>query len=149
VKDIEAQLKAKLPYLVGGVDWVQSVYQLTQPQTQRNLLGSLNQQSPELAKALRRKTFFFEDLNAITPGALRLVVQEIGYPSAALSLKDEKPEFRDAIVAKLPAVTREIIQQELDLSADDKTAIADAKTRLVTLARRLLADGRITLPERK
>lgn len=149
VKDVESQVKGKLPYLVGGVDWIQSVYQLTQPQTQRALLGTLNQQSPELARALRRKTFFFEDLAVITPGALRLLVQETGYPVVALCLKEEKPEFRDAVLRRLPVATREIIQQELDLSSDDKAAILDAKTRLVTLARRLLLEGRIGLPERK
>jgi len=47
-------------------------------QTQRALLGSLNQQAPELAQALRKKTFFIEDLTAITTGALRMVIQEAG-----------------------------------------------------------------------
>src|SRR6202142_1204622 len=65
VNEIESQIKSKLPYLVGGVEWIQSVYQLTQPQTQRALLGTLNQQSPELAQTLRRKTFFLEDLNVV------------------------------------------------------------------------------------
>jgi hypothetical protein len=149
VKEVEAQVKGKLPYLVGGVDWIQSVYQLTQPQTQRALLGTLHQQSPELARTLRRKTFFFEDLAAITSGALRLLVQEIGYPTVAMSLKDEKAEFRETILRRLPAGTREIILQELELSADDKAAMIDAKTRLVVLGRRLLLEGRIGLPERK
>ena len=145
VKDIEEQIKAKLPYLVGGVEWIQSVYQLTQPQTQRALLGTLNMQSPELAQTLRRKTFFLEDLNVISAGALRLVFQEVGYPTAALALRDEKPENRLALLARLPVAMREILQQELDLSGDDKNAIADAKMKLLDVGRRLLADGRIAL----
>jgi hypothetical protein len=149
VKDIESQVKAKLPYLVGGVDWIQSVYQYTQPQTQRVLLGTLNAQSPELAQALRRKTIFFEDLAVLNAPSLRIIFQEIGYPVAALCLKDEKPEFRDAILGKLPPAAREIIQQELDMSGDDKAGSKDAKIRLLTLARRLLLESRITLPERR
>lgn len=149
VKEVEQQVKSKLPYLVGGVDWIQSVYQLTQPQTQRVLLNALNQQVPDVADALRRKTFFFEDTFSLGAGALRMLVQELGYPVAALSLKDEKPEERDAVLRKLPAAMREIVQEELELSASDKAAMIDAKARLVTLARRLLAEGRINLPERK
>jgi len=147
VKEIEDQIKAKLPYLVGGVEWIQSVYQLTQPQTQRALLGTLNQQSPELAQTLRQKTFFLEDLGVITAGALRLVFQEAGYPTAALALHDEKPDVRQALLARLPVAMREILQQELDLSGDDKNAIAEAKTRLLEIGRRLLVEGRLTLPE--
>jgi len=149
VKDVESQLKARLPYLVGGVDWIQSVYQLTQPQTQRALLGTLNQQSPELARQLRRKTFFFEDINAIAAGALRLLVQDIGYPTIAQALKDEKPEFRQSVMAKLPAGTREIVQQELDLSGPDRAAAIAAKTRVMDAARRLMQEGRFTLGEQK
>jgi len=149
VKEIESQIKSKLPYLVGGVDWVQSVYQLTQPETQRTLLGSLNQQAPELAQSLRKRTFFFEDIATLAPGALRLLVQEIGYPTAAMALKDERPELRDALLRKLPAATREIIQQELELSAEDRAGSQEAKSRFVVLARRLMAEGRIAMPERK
>ncbi len=147
VKNLEEQIKAKLPYLVGGVDWIQSVYQLTQPQTQRALLGTLNQRSPELAQALRRKTFFLEDLNVISAGALRLVFQEVGYPVAALALRDEKSEIREVLLKRLPVAMREIMQQELDLAGDDRNAMADAKMRLLDVGRRLLGDGRIALPE--
>jgi len=149
VKEVEAQIKAKLPYLVGGADWIQSVYQLTQPQTQRVLLGTLNQQSPELAQALRRKTFFFEDLGIVNAGALRLLSQEIGFPTVALCLKDEKPEVREALLRKLPLAMREIILQEVEMAPNDKVAVAEAKARLVSVGRRLLQEGRISLPERK
>jgi hypothetical protein len=147
VRELEEQVKSKIPYLVGGVDWIESVYQLTQPQTQRALLGTLNQQAPELAQALRRKTFFFEDLLIVTPGALRLVIQEVGFPTAALAMRDEKPEAREALLKRLPIAMREILQQELELSLDDKTAIAEAKFRLSEIGRRLLSEGRITFPE--
>jgi len=149
VKELEEFIKAKLPYLVGGTDWIQSVYQHTQPQTQRALLGTLNQQSPELAQALRRKTFFIEDLTAITTGALRMVIQEVGYPTAALALRDEKPDVRTGLLNRLPVAMREILQQELDVSADDKTAMMDAKVALMNVGRRLLAEGRIALPEKR
>ena len=147
VNEIENQIKSKLPYLVGGVEWIQSVYQLTQPQTQKALLGTLNQQSPELAQTLRQKTFFLEDMNVLNAGALRLVVQEAGYPVAAMAIKDEKPETRDSLLKRLPVAMREILQQELDLAADDKRSIIEAKVRLLDVGRRLLANGRISLPE--
>ncbi len=149
VKEVESQVKGKLPYLVGGVDWIQSVYQLTQPQTQRALLGTLHEQSPDLARALRLKTFFFEDIAVIGPGPLRLLVQELGYPTTAMALRDEKPELREAVLRRLPAGTREIVKQELELSNDDKAGMIDAKARLVTLARRMIIEGRIVLTDRK
>jgi hypothetical protein len=149
VTELEELVKAKLPYLVGGEDWIQSVYQLTQPQTQRALLGTLNQQSPELAQALRRKTFFLEDLGTITAGALRLLLQEASYPISALAMRDEKQEFRDAILKRLPVAMREILQQELELAADDKVAIAEAKIKLLETGRRLLVENRFSLQDRK
>ena len=149
VNEIEEQIKSKLPYLVGGVEWISSVYQLTQPQTQRALLGTLNQQSPELAQTLRRKTFFLEDLNVVNVGTLRAMFQKAGYPTVAMAMRDEKPENRDAILRKLPVAMREILQQELDLTSDDKHAMIEAKMRLLDIGRRMMADGRMTLPERK
>ncbi len=149
VKEVEAFVKGKLPYLVGGVDWVQSVYQLTQPQTQRALLGSLAQQSPDLAQNLRRKTFFFEDVAVLPAGAMRLLVAEAGYPALAQALRSEKVEFRNSVLVRLPAATREIILQELELSGEDRAATTEAKVKIVNLGQRLLMDGRIQLPERK
>jgi len=149
VKEIEAQVKLKLPYLVGGTDWIQSVYQLTQPQTQRALLGSLNQQSPELAQKLRQKSFFYEDLGAISPAGLRLVIQDAGYPTVAQALKDERPEVRAVLMGRLPAATREILEQELEMAPADPVASVDAKARIATSGRKLLADGRIALQEKK
>ncbi|OGR91054.1 MAG: hypothetical protein A2992_03135 [Elusimicrobia bacterium RIFCSPLOWO2_01_FULL_59_12] len=145
VNQVEAQIKDKLPYMVGGTAWIQDVFPLTKPQTQRVLLGSLSQHSPELAKALRQKTFFFEDFVNLGPAALRLLVQETGYPQIALCLKDEKKELRDAVLSRLPAGIRDIVQQESELSGGDKQAVADAKNKLVVTAARLLAEGRITL----
>ncbi|MFA5976572.1 MAG: FliG C-terminal domain-containing protein [Elusimicrobiota bacterium] len=149
VKEVEEQVKSRLPYLVGGVEWIEAVYQLTQPQTQRALLDTLDQQVPELAQSLRQKTFFIEDVNILNPGALRLLVQELGYPATALALKAEESPVREAILSKLPAATREIIQQELEMSGSDAVALQEARTRLMGLGRRLLAEGRISLPERK
>ncbi len=149
VKELEEHVKNKLPYLVGGEEWIQSVYQVTEPETQKTLLGTLNQQSPALAQVLRRKTFFTEDMGVITAGALRMLLQEVGYPTAALALRDEKADFRDAILRKLPVAIREILQQELDLAANDHAAIVDAKTKLQEVGRRMLVEGKIFLPERK
>jgi hypothetical protein len=148
VKEIEAQVKAKLPYLVGGTDWIQSVYQLTEPQTQRALLGSLTQQSPELADTLRRKSFFYEDLGAISPAALRAVIQDAGYPTVAAALRDERPDVRTALLGRLPPATREILEQEIEAAPTDPGAGVDAKARIALSGRKLLADGRIALPER-
>ena len=63
--------------------------------------------------------------------------------------KDEKPEFLEGLFRKLPAATREIIQQELEMSPDDKAALTDAKARIVVLARRLIGEGRFAMPEKK
>ena len=109
-------------------------------------MGTLNQQSPELAQSLRRKTFFLEDLNVITAGGLRLGVSEgVGYPTAALALRDEKAEIRTALLGRLPVAMREILQQELDLSSRRIRTFDDRKPRsgFWMSGGSLLADGRI------
>jgi flagellar motor switch protein FliG len=68
---------------------------------------------------------------------------------AAMALKDERPETRQAILARLPAATREILEQELEVAPVDAAASANAKARLAAAGRKLLADGRIALPERR
>jgi len=148
VKEVEQQVKDKLPYLVGGSDWLQSVYQFTEPETQKALLGTLNKQAPELAQSLRRKSFFYEDLAVVAPSALRLLVQETGYSVMATALKPEKAEWRQSLMAKLPTATREILTQELDVAAADTVSVADARSRIVAAGRRLLGEGKIALPEK-
>jgi len=148
VKDVEQQVKAKLPYLVGGTDWLQSVYQFTEPETQKALLGTLTQESPLLAQSLRRKSFFSEDLMVLAAAPLRMIVQEVGYAVMAVALKLEKAEARQALLLKLPSATREILSQELEVSVADAVAIAEAKAKIVAVGRRLLNEGRIALPEK-
>jgi hypothetical protein len=149
VNQVEAQIKEKLPYMVGGAEWVQQIFPLTPPQTQKVLLNTLSQESPDVAKALRLKTFFFEDLGNLSAPALRVLVQDLGYPQLALAMKDEKKEMQEMVMRKLPAGIRTIVQQELELSSGDKRAINDAKNRLVVEVRRLAADGRIALGEQQ
>jgi len=148
VKALEQEVKDKLPYLIGGGDWIQSVYQHTQADTQRNLLGTLSQQSPELAKSLRAKTFFFEDLGILSSSALRVLIQEATYPVMALAIKAEKPEFITALMGRIPAGIREFIEQEFELSNKDPKSIQDAKNRLIVIGNRLLVEGRISLEAR-
>jgi hypothetical protein len=145
VAQVEAQIREKLPYMVGGVEWIQSVFPLTPPAAQRVLLNTLSQESPELAKNLRQKTFFFEDLAGLTGAALRALVQDLGYPVMALAVKDEKKDLQDLVLNRLPPGIRAIVQQEVELAGVDKKAIADAKNRLVLSVRRLLIEGRISL----
>ena len=85
----------------------------------------------------------------ISAGALRLVIQEAGYRTAALALRDEKQDIRTVLLQRLPVAMREILEQELDVTADDQAAIQDAKMSLMNVGRRLLIEGRITLPEAK
>ncbi len=44
----------------------------------------------------------------LAPGALRILVQETGYPHIALCLKEEKKEFRDAVLSRLPVRSVEV-----------------------------------------
>jgi flagellar motor switch protein FliG len=76
------------------------------------------------------------------------LIQDVGYPSVALALKEERTDVRAALLAKLPPATREIIEQELDVTTSDPVAAADAKARIVASGRKLLNEGRIHLPER-
>ncbi len=145
VAQVEAQVRDKLPYMVGGVDWIQQVFPLTPPAAQRVLLHTLSQDAPELAKNLRQKTFFFEDLGNLTAASMRALVQDLGYPVMALAIKDEKKELQDLVLNRLPPGIRAIVTQEVELAAMDKKAINDAKNRLVLSVRRLLVEGRISL----
>src|SRR5262249_2552304 len=142
---VESQIREKLPYVVGGSAWIKDVFPHAQLQTQRVLLGTLSQQAPELAKALRQKAFFFEDLAMLSSAAIRVLVQETGYPEFALCLKDEKKEFQDAVLSRLPPGIREIVLQEAELSSGDKKSIADAKNHVTQIAQRLVVEGRIAL----
>jgi hypothetical protein len=145
VNQVEEQIKSKLPYMVGGSTWIQDIFPHTKPQTQRLLLGNLAQQSPELARILRQKTFFYEDITGLGPAALRMLVQEMTYAQFARCILDEKKDFQDAIMTRLPAAMRDIVQQELDLAVADKRAISEAKIKLIETGSRLLAAGRISL----
>ena len=85
----------------------------------------------------------------MNPVILRQIVQEAGFPVIAQALQDEKLETREGLLKRLPAGTREIIEQELEMSVDDKSAAADAKGKVVAIARQMMADGRLHFGEKK
>jgi flagellar motor switch protein FliG len=105
----------------------------------------LAKQAPDLARALRAKTFFFEDLRALDPTSLRVLVQEVGYPAMGLALKSEARDLRDVVLRNLAAGIRDVVLQEMELSRQDEAAITDAKSQVIAAGQRLLAEGRILL----
>lgn len=148
VEDIEQDLKRRLDYLVGGPERIYAIYESLEPEAQKRMLDSLRESRPELAEELRQRTIMFEDLEKLESPALKALLREVDLQTIVMSLRGTADGFKARILEHVPAGKAEIIREEMELG--DGTvgkATADARRKMIGIAKRLERDGQIHIPQ--
>jgi len=143
LSEVEALAKRELERIrshvaVGGADALVDALSRAPSEAQRQVLEDLSRSAPELAKAVRSRMLFFEDLGALPPEAIRQVFAGIDPSTVAIALRDAPQELRGAVERSLSKRLRTIIAAEdeaLGTPAESDVVVA---RRAVELAMRRL-----------
>jgi flagellar motor switch protein FliG len=110
------------------------------------LLESIERNNEELAQAIKRSMFTFEDLIKVDNRDLQSVLKEVSSDQLRLALKSASPEMRDHVLGAMSRRAAEMLMDDLDSMGPIKLSVVEeAQGQIVEIALQLQSDGKITI----
>lgn len=149
---IEDSLKAKLAATANqvvstaGPKTLVEILNNAERTTERNVLGALQDQDPEIGEQVRSMMFVFEDLPKLEDRAVQLILREIDQEDLRLALKGASEEIRTLIFRNMSERAAEMLKEDLEMIGSVRAKeIEAAQQRVISIVRNLLNSGEATL----
>ncbi len=138
VKDKEEEIKKRINFILGGLDYVISTLEESDKNTREELLGILKEYNPEVAYKVQREIIKFEDIADFSKETVQRIFGEVGLSTFAIALNAVDSETRNRIISKLTAGAAVMVNQEVEFgkqtSSEEKN---EAQKKILNIIRRL------------
>lgn len=110
------------------------------------LIEAIDEGDEELAVAIKRAMFTFEDLIKVESRDMQTVLKEVSTEQLRAALKTATPELRAHILGAMSRRAAEMLMDDLDSMGPVKlSAVEEAQSAVVEVALALQRDGKITI----
>jgi len=145
VDAMEADIKGRIGYIVGGTEQLVQIVDEADKTTREEILQSLKEKQPELAEKVRKQIVTFEDIANLDNLSFQIVLRSLDLGTVSLALRGSPEEFKSKIMGKLSEGAQAMLRQEMELGKPvGKQKIEEAQRRIVRLVRGLQREERIT-----
>ena len=156
VKEIERMLQRKIASVsseefsvAGGVKSVAEVLNRADRTTEKTILESLEESSPEIADEVKKLMFVFEDIIMVDDRGIQSILKEVDNKELALALKTASDELKDKMFKNMSKRAAEGIQEEMDYMGPVRLKnVEEAQQNIVAIVRRLEEAGEIVISGR-
>jgi len=153
VKRISVVLHKKLAALgeqsrraYGGVSAVAEMLNRVDRRYTEEILSAIEQEDPKLSLAIRDLMFAFEDLATIPEASIREVLNQVDKKTLATALKGAPEDLKNKFYKSMSARAVEMLKEDIEaLGPTRSRQVHQAQQEIVTLARKLEAEGKIAL----
>jgi len=144
VDAMEADIKGRIDYIVGGTEQLVQIVDEADKTTREEILQSLREKEPELAEKVRKQIFVFEDIVHLDNISFQTVLRQVDLGTVSLALKGSPEEFKDKVMGRLSEGGQAMLRQEMELGKPTgKEKIEEAQRRIVRVVRDLQKGGKI------
>lgn len=151
IREIENVLERKLSKVInqdfttaGGVKALVEVLGKVDRSTEKTILESLEEQSPELADEVRRLMFLFEDIVMLDDRSIQQVLREVDGKDLAIALKGQGENVQEKIFKNMSSRAAEIIKEDLEFMGPVRVSqVEEAQQKIVAVIRKLEDAGTI------
>ncbi|MGH9534519.1 MAG: flagellar motor switch protein FliG [Terriglobales bacterium] len=131
-----------------GVKAVADILNRTDPAAAKAILQSLEEDDPNLAVTIRNLMFTFEDFLGLPETSLRDLLAQADKKTLATALKGASEELRAHIFACISSRAAEMMKEDMEAMGPVRgREVSHAQQEIVTLARKLEAEGKLALKE--
>jgi flagellar motor switch protein FliG len=153
IREIELVLERKLSSVInqdfttaGGVKSLVEVLGKVDRPTEKTILESLEEQSPELADEVRRLMFLFEDIVLLDDRSVQQVLREVDGKDLAVALKGQPENVQAKIFGNMSSRAAENIKEDLEYMGPVRVAqVEEAQQKIVAVIRKLEDAGQIVI----
>ena len=115
-------------------------------ETERTILGRIDEVDPQLGSDIRQRLFTIEDLVKLEDKALQLLLRQVDSKELALGLKGTSEAVRGRISSNLSERAQENLREEMDLLGPQRLQdVEKARKEIVRTVRQLEQEGTIVV----
>ncbi len=112
----------------------------------KTILEGIEKEDPNLALSIRNLMFTFEDLLTVPEAGIRELLAQMDKKTLATALRGASEELKNYIFKSMSSRAVEMLKEDMDVLGPVKSReIHKAQIEAVTVARKLEAEGKITL----
>lgn len=134
---------------IGGVKSIAEIMNMADMATEKNVLGTLERDNPELATTIKNLMFVFEDIILIDDRGIQRILREIDTKDLSLALKGTSDELKDKFLKNMSSRAAEMITEEMEYMGPVRVKdVEDAQQKIIEVVRRLEEEGEIIISGR-
>jgi flagellar motor switch protein FliG len=153
LKEIEQTLENRLSAfaiedytMAGGIDAAVEILSLVDRTTEKTILDALEEEDPELAEAILKRMFVFEDIITLDDRAIQKVLREIDTRDLALALKTASEDVANRIYKNMSKRAADMLKEDIEFMGPVRLRdIEEAQQKIVASIRRLEEAGEIVI----
>ncbi len=134
---------------IGGVKAVAEMLNSVDRGAEKNILGNLERENPELATEIKNLMFVFEDVMLLDDRSMQRVLKEIDTKELSMALKGASEELQEKFFRNMSSRASEMIREEMEYMGPIRLKdVEEVQQRIVDVIRRLEEDGEIIISGR-
>ncbi len=134
---------------VGGVKFVAEMLNQVDRGAEKNILGNLERENPELATEIKNLMFVFEDIMLLDDRGIQRMLKEVDTKELGLALKGASDTVGDKFFKNMSSRAAEMMKEDMAFMGPVKVKdVEGAQQRIVDIVRRLEDDGEIVISGR-
>ena len=153
IREVEAVLQRRLSSVVstdfshaGGVKSLVEVLNWVDRSTEKTILESLTENSPEIAEEIKKMMFVFEDIVLLDDRAIQMVLKEVDTKELALALKGINEDVQARIFKNMSERAASMMKEEIEFMGPVRLrAVEECQQRIVNVIRKLEEAGEIVV----
>lgn len=153
IKRVEQVLEKKVSSLItqemsnaGGPKALVDLLNRVDRSTERLIIDSLTESSPELAETVKNMMFVFEDIVQLDDRAIQQILKEIDMKELATALKGTKDEVQQKIYKNLSERATGMLKEDMEFMGPVRIRVVEeAQQKIVGVIRRLEEAGELTI----
>ncbi len=112
----------------------------------KSILMSIEERNPELARAIGRKMFTFEDVCRLDASVRQKILQEVSKKDLAVALKPAGEKTQNSLLSAISKRAAEAIREEMSfMGTVSLKDVEAAQNAIIEVAKRLESDGEVDL----
>lgn len=128
----------------GGLESIVQILNGVDRGTERTILDALEIQDPELAEAIKKRMFVFEDIVLLDDRSIQRVIRDCENEDLMLALKVASEEVKATLFRNMSKRMAEMFKEEMEFMGPVRLRdVEEAQTRIVGVIRRLEEAGEI------
>lgn len=134
---------------IGGIKAVAELLNNVDRAAEKNILGNLERENPELATEIKNLMFVFEDVLLLDDRSMQRVLKEIDTKELSMALKGSSDELQDKFFRNMSSRAAEMIREDMEFMGPIRLKdVEEVQQKIVDVIRRLEEDGEIIISGR-